>query len=177
MMTTGDPALAAKLRLLRVHGERERYKHQEIGWNSRLDALQAAVLRVKLPHLDGWAAGRVAHADHYDRLFHASGLVDKERIRIPARAPQAGHIFNQYTIRVRERDALAEHLKARGIGFGIYYPIPLHLQECFARLGYRPGDFPETERAAAEVLSLPVFPELAAHQIEEVVDAIASFWE
>jgi len=177
MMTTGDPALAAKLRLLRVHGERERYKHQEIGWNSRLDALQAAVLRVKLPHLDGWAAGRIAHADHYDRLFHASGLVDKERIRIPARAPQAGHIFNQYTIRVRERDALAEHLKARGIGFGIYYPIPLHLQECFARLGYRPGDFPETERAAAEVLSLPVFPELAAHQIEEVVDAIASFWE
>jgi len=176
MMTTGDDALAAKLRMLRVHGERERYKHQEIGWNSRLDALQAAVLRVKLPHLDAWAAGRIAHAERYDRLFAASGLVAKERVRIPTRAGNAGHVFNQYTIRVRERDALAEHLKARGIGYGIYYPIPLHLQECFQRLGHSPGDFPETERAAAEVLSLPVFPELASSQIEEVVQAIADFW-
>jgi len=176
MMTTGDDALAAKLRMLRVHGERERYKHQEIGWNSRLDALQAAVLRVKLPHLDAWAAGRIAHAERYDRLFAASGLVAKERVRIPTRAGNAGHVFNQYTIRVRERDALAEHLKARGIGYGIYYPIPLHLQECFKRLGHSPGDFPETERAAAEVLSLPVFPELASSQIEEVVQAIADFW-
>ena len=176
MITTGDDALAAKLRMLRVHGERERYKHQEIGWNSRLDAIQAAVLRVKLPHLDTWAAGRIAHADRYDRLFGETGLVGKERLRIPARAPYAGHIFNQYTIRVRERDALVEHLKARGIGYGIYYPIPLHLQECFARLGHRPGDFPETERAAAEVLSLPIFPELAPAQIEEVVEVIADFW-
>jgi dTDP-4-amino-4,6-dideoxygalactose transaminase len=176
MMTTGDEVLAAKLRMLRVHGERERYKHQEIGWNSRLDALQAAVLRVKLPHLDTWAAGRVAHADRYDRLFASSGLVAQERVRVPVRAPYAGHVFNQYTIRVRERDALVEHLKARGIGYGIYYPIPLHLQECFARFGHRAGDFPETERAAAEVLSLPIFPELAPAQIEEVVEAIADFW-
>ena len=177
MITTGDDALAAKLRMLRVHGERERYKHQEIGWNSRLDAIQAAVLRVKLPHLDAWAAGRIAHADRYDRLFRETGLVGKERLRIPARAPYAGHIFNQYTIRVRERDALVEHLKSHGIGYGIYYPIPLHLQECFKRLGHKPGDFPETERAAAEVLSLPVFPELTPLQIEEVVGAIAAFWE
>ena len=176
MITTADDALAAKLRMLRVHGERERYKHQEIGWNSRLDALQAAVLRVKLPHLDAWAAGRIAHADRYDRLFRESGLVGKERVRLPHRAPHAGHIFNQYTIRVRERDALAEHLKARGIGFGIYYPIPLHLQECFKRLGHRPGDFPETERAAAEVLSLPVFPELTPAQVEDVVQSISDFW-
>jgi dTDP-4-amino-4,6-dideoxygalactose transaminase len=176
MITTTDEALAAKLRMLRVHGERERYKHQEIGWNSRLDALQAAVLRVKLPRLDAWAAGRIAHADRYDRLFRESGLVGKERVRIPVRAPYAGHIFNQYTIRVRERDALAEHLKARGVGYGIYYPIPLHLQECFQRLGHRPGDFPETERAAAEVLSLPVFPELTPAQIDEVVGVIAEFW-
>ena len=177
MMTTGDEALAAKLRMLRVHGERERYKHQEIGWNSRLDALQAAVLRVKLPHLDTWAAGRIAHADRYDRLFAASGLVASERVRVPTRAPFAGHVFNQYTIRVRERDALVEHLKSRGIGHGIYYPIPLHLQECFKKLGHRPGDFPETERAAAEVLSLPVFPELAPGQIDEVVQTIADFWK
>ena len=176
LITTSDDALAAKLRMLRVHGERERYKHQEIGWNSRLDALQAAVLRVKLPHLDAWAAGRIAHADRYDRLFRESGLVAKERVRIPYRAPYAGHIFNQYTIRVRERDALAEHLKARGVGFGIYYPIPLHLQECFKRLGHRVGDFPETERAAAEVLSLPVFPELSPAQVDEVVESIADFW-
>jgi dTDP-4-amino-4,6-dideoxygalactose transaminase len=177
MMTTADADLAARLRMLRVHGERERYKHEVIGWNSRLDALQAAVLRIKLPHLDAWAAGRIAHADRYDRLFRASGLIERERVRVPVRAAYAGHIFNQYTIRVRDRDALVEHLKARGIGYGIYYPIPLHLQPCFARLGHRPGDFPETERAAAEVLSLPVFPELAPAQIEEVVAVIAEFWK
>lgn len=177
MMTTGDDALAAKLRMLRVHGERERYKHQELGWNSRLDALQAAVLRVKLPHLDAWAAGRIANADRYDRLFHEAGLVAKERIALPVRAPYAGHVFNQYTIRVRDRDALGVHLKERGIGWGIYYPIPLHLQECFSRLGHRAGDFPESERASRDVLSLPIFPELRPEQIEEVVAAIASFFD
>ena len=160
LVTTNDDALASRLRMLRVHGERERYKHQEIGWNSRLDALQAAILRVKLPHLDRWSAGRVANADRYDRLFAEAGLVAQERVTLPVRAPYAGHIFNQYTIRVKRRDALGEHLKSRGIGWGIYYPIPLHLQECFARLGYEPGDFPEAERASQEVLSLPIFPEL-----------------
>ena len=175
VVTTGDDALAARLRMLRMHGERERYKHQEIGWNSRLDALQAAILRVKLPHLDAWSAGRVANADRYDRLFAAAGLVAKERVTLPVRAPHAGHIFNQYTIRVRRRDALGEHLKSRGVGYGIYYPIPLHLQECFARLGYEQGDFPEAERASQEVLSLPIFPELTPAQLERVVSAIADF--
>src|SRR5262249_49001191 len=157
---------AARLRMLRVHGERERYKHESIGWNSRLDALQAAVLRVKLPHLDRWSAKRAANADRYDRLFAEAGLLAKEHVVVPARATRARHIFNQYTIRVKRRDALGEHLKARGIGWGIYYPIPLHLQECFSHLGYEPGDMPEAERASQEVLSLPIFPELEPAQIE-----------
>ena len=176
MITTDDDDLAGRLRMLRVHGERERYKHQEIGWNSRLDALQAAVLGVKLPHLDAWAAGRVANAATYDRLFAEAGLVASEKIVLPVRAPRAGHIFNQYTIRARDRDALGRHLKDAGIGWGIYYPIPLHLQECFAHYGHRAGDFPESERAAAEVLSLPIFPELAPAQLERVVEAIATFY-
>jgi len=177
LVTTGDDDLAANLRMLRVHGERERYKHQAIGWNSRLDALQAAVLRVKLPHLDAWSAGRVANAARYDRLFADAGLVAKEHVVLPARASWGGHIFNQYTIRVKQRDALGEHLKARGIGYGIYYPIPLHLQECFEHLGYEPDDMPETERASREVLSLPIFPELAPAQIEQVVSEIAAFFK
>jgi dTDP-4-amino-4,6-dideoxygalactose transaminase len=174
VITTGDDAIAARLRMLRVHGERERYKHQAIGWNSRLDALQAAVLRVKLPHLDAWSRGRIANADRYDRLFREAGLTDSGRVVLPVRAPWGGHIFNQYTIRVKDRDALGEHLKTRGIGWAIYYPIPLHLQECFAHLGYAAGDLPEAERAAREVLSLPIFPELAPSQIERVVHEIAA---
>jgi dTDP-4-amino-4,6-dideoxygalactose transaminase len=176
IITTGDDAIAARLRMLRVHGERERYKHQAIGWNSRLDALQAAVLRVKLPHLDAWSRGRIANADRYDRLFRDAGLVESGRVVLPTRAPWGGHIFNQYTIRVKDRDALGEHLKARGIGWAIYYPIPLHLQECFAPLGYKAGDFPEAERAAREVLSLPIFPELAPGQIEQVVSEIVAHY-
>jgi len=176
LVTTGDDDLAARIRVLRVHGERERYKHQAIGWNSRLDALQAAVLRVKLPHLDAWHAARAANAERYDRLFAESGLVAAEAIALPARAGTGRHVFNQYTIRARERDALARHLDARGIGTGIYYPIPLHLQECFAHLGYRPGDMPESERASREVLSLPIFPELTPPQIDRVVAEIAAFY-
>jgi dTDP-4-amino-4,6-dideoxygalactose transaminase len=177
LVTTNDDALAARLRILRVHGERERYKHEAIGWNSRLDALQAAVLRVKLPHLDAWSAGRVANADRYDRLFAEAGLVAKEHVKPPVRSASSGHIFNQYTIRVKRREALGEHLKARGIGWGIYYPIPLHLQECFANLGYEPGDMPEAERASREVLSLPIFPELEPAQIDRVVAEIAAFFK
>jgi len=177
LVTTNDDELAARLRMLRVHGERERYKHQAIGWNSRLDALQAAVLRVKLPHLDAWSAGRVQNAARYDALFTQAGLVARERVALPARAAWGGHIFNQYTIRVKSRDALGEHLKARGIGWGIYYPIPLHLQECFEHLGYDAGDMPETERASKEVLSLPIFPELTPAQLERVVQEIAGFFE
>ena len=176
LVTTGDDDLAARIRVLRVHGERERYKHQAIGWNSRLDALQAAVLRVKLPHLDAWHVARAANAERYDRLFEESGLVAAESIALPARAVEGRHVFNQYTIRARERDALARHLDSRGIGTGIYYPIPLHLQECFAHLGYRPGDMPESERASREVLSLPIFPELTPPQIDRVVAEIAAFY-
>jgi dTDP-4-amino-4,6-dideoxygalactose transaminase len=176
LVTTNDDALAARLRMLRVHGERERYKHESIGWNSRLDALQAAVLRVKLPHLDSWSQKRVANADRYDRLFTDAGLVAKECVTLPVRAQATGHIFNQYTIRAKRRDALCEHLKARGIGWGIYYPIPLHLQECFSHLGYESGDMPEAERASGEVVSLPIFPELEAGQLERVVGEIASFY-
>ena len=177
LVTTNDDALAARLRILRVHGERERYKHESIGWNSRLDALQAAVLRVKLPHLDAWSQRRVANADRYDRLFVEAGLVAKERVTLPVRAPESGHIFNQYTIRVKRRDELGLHLKSREIGWGIYYPIPLHLQECFSHLGYEPGDMPEAERASREVLSLPIFPELEPAQLERVVTEIASFYK
>ena len=169
VITTNDETLAARLRMLRMHGERERYKHEAVGWNSRLDALQAAILRVKLPHLDLWSKGRIANADRYDRLFRESGILASGRIVLPKRAPWGGHIFNQYTIRVKDRDAMGEHLKARSIGWAVYYPIPLHVQECFAYLGYRRGDFPKAEAAAAEVLSLPIFPELAPEQIERVV--------
>jgi dTDP-4-amino-4,6-dideoxygalactose transaminase len=176
LVTTSDQDLAARLRVLRVHGERERYKHEAIGWNSRLDALQAAVLRVKLPHLDGWSTRRIANADRYDRLFAESGLIARECVWPPVRAPWSGHVFNQYTIRAKRRDALGEHLKSRGIGWGVYYPIPLHLQECFSHLGYEVGDMPEAERASKEVISLPIFPELAPAQIERVVDEIASFY-
>jgi dTDP-4-amino-4,6-dideoxygalactose transaminase len=177
LVTTNDDALAAKLRILRVHGERERYKHESIGWNSRLDALQAAVLRVKLPHLDSWSQGRVKNADRYDRLFAEAGLVAKEYVTLPVRAHEAGHIFNQYTIRVKRREELGLHLKSREIGWGVYYPIPVHLQECFSHLGYEAGDMPEAERASREVLSLPIFPELAPDQLERVVSEIASFYK
>jgi len=176
IITTGDDDLAARLRMLRVHGERERYKHQVIGWNSRLDALQAAVLRVKLPHLDEWSAARRANADRYDRLLAHAGLVAGESIALPARPAGGRHVFNQYTIRARDRDALARHLDDRGIGSGIYYPIPLHLQECFTHLGYAAGSLPEAERASREVLSLPIYPELTAAQIERVVEETAAFY-
>lgn len=176
LLVTRDAELARRARSLRVHGETERYRHDRIGWNSRLDALQAAVLRVKLPHLDAWSRARASNADLYDRLFRESGLVERGSIVPPPRAPYSTHIFNQYTVRARDRDRLADHLAARGIGRAIYYPVPLHLQECFRDLGYRPGDFPEAERACAEVLSLPVYPELTHAQIERVVGEIASFY-
>lgn len=177
LLVTRDEELARRARSLRVHGERTRYHHERIGWNSRLDALQAAVLRVKLPQLDRWCRARAANADLYDRLFRDSGLVARGQIELPARAPYSTHIFHQYTIRARERDRLAEHLGARGIGRAVYYPIPLHLQDCFRQLGYREGDFPEAERACREVLSLPMYPELGPERIERVVGEIAAFYE
>ncbi|HWT03645.1 MAG TPA: DegT/DnrJ/EryC1/StrS family aminotransferase [Pyrinomonadaceae bacterium] len=175
MMTTDDDALADRLRALRVHGSRVKYHHDLLGVNSRLDSLQAAVLRVKLPHLDAWSDARRANAERYDRLFEDAGLA--EEIGLPFVRDGVRHIFNQYVIRVRGggRDALAEHLKQSGVGTDVYYPIPLHLQACFSYLGHRPGDFPEAERAARESLALPIYPELTAEQQNYVVEKIREF--
>lgn len=171
MMLTQDDALAARLRKLRLHGGARQYHHDEVGYNSRLDTLQAAVLLAKLPHLESWSAARRAHAAAY-----GEALADVPGVRVPPVDPANEHIFHQYTIRAERRDELQRHLTARGIGSAIYYPVPLHLQECFAHLGYRAGQFPEAERAAAEVLSLPVYPELTAAQRDTVVDAIRGFY-
>jgi len=174
LVTTKTEAYRDKLQRLRVHGGAERYRHTEVGGNFRLDALQAAVLSVKLPHLDRWTEGRRNHARTYTRLFRDAGLL--ERIGLPVERT-GKHVFNQFVIRVPEhRDALQRYLTENGIGTAIYYPIPLHLQPCFADLGGKPGDFPESERAAQETLALPVFPELEAQEIERVVDVIHDFF-
>jgi dTDP-4-amino-4,6-dideoxygalactose transaminase len=178
IITTQDAALAERLRRLRVHGGETEYFHREIGFNSRLDTLQAAVLRVKLPHLDAWSQARRDRADTYTRLLTDAGL--NEVVTPPFVRADAQHIFHQYVIRVAppaSRDALIEHLKAHGVGTKIYYPVPLHLQECFQYLGYREGDFPESERAARETLALPMFPELNEDQQHYVVETIRRFFD
>jgi dTDP-4-amino-4,6-dideoxygalactose transaminase len=171
MMVTQDEATAARLRRLRMHGGAKQYFHDEVGYNSRLDALQAAVLLAKLPHLADWSAARREHARYYDQAF-----ADVPEVKTPVIDAANESIYNQYTVRVERRDALQEHLKARGIGNAIYYPLPLHLQPCFAYLGYKPGSCPESERAAREVISLPVFPELTRAQQDETIDAVRSFY-
>ncbi len=171
MMVTQDETLATRLRRLRVHGGLKTYIHDEVGFNSRLDSLQAAVLLAKLPHLEKWSAARRRNADYYDQAF-----ADLAEVRTPVIDPQNVSIYNQYTLRVRRRDELQAHLKAQGIGNSVYYPLPLHLQPCFAYLGYREGDFPESERAAREVISLPVYPELTDAQLDEVVNAVKEFY-
>jgi dTDP-4-amino-4,6-dideoxygalactose transaminase len=176
MVVTSDEELADRVRVLRVHGGQQMYHHRWVGWNSRLDALQAAVLRIKLPHLDAWSAGRAANAERYDRLFAESGLIESGQLRLPARADSARHIFNQYTVRVERRDELKKRLDEQRIGNAFYYPVPLHRHECFSELGYREGDFPNSEQAAREVISLPVYTELTAEQQERVVDAVARFY-
>jgi dTDP-4-amino-4,6-dideoxygalactose transaminase len=173
MMTTEDDELAAKLRMLRVHGMEPKYYHRVVGINSRLDALQAAVLGVKLRYLDQWTEARRANAARYEQLFTEAGL---EEITRPVVHGDSRHIFNQYTIRAPRRDELLRHLQTAGVGCEIYYPVPLHLQECFAFLGGRPGDLPETERAAGECLSLPVYAELMPVQQARVVGEIAAFY-
>jgi dTDP-4-amino-4,6-dideoxygalactose transaminase len=177
MIVTHDDDLAERLRLLRVHGGQQMYHHRWVGWNSRLDALQAAVLQVKLPHLDEWSAGRAANAARYDGWFAESGVLESGQLRLPARAENRRHIFNQYTLRVERRDELREHLKGLGIGHSVYYPVPLHLQECFRELGYKEGDLPEAERACREVISLPVYPELTREQQQRVVSAVVDFYK
>jgi len=173
LLTTDDADIADRLRRLRVHGDSGGYHHLEVGLNSRLDALQAAVLRVKLPHLDNWTAGRQKNADHYQQLFEAYGLLDA--IETPAVLEGRRHIYNQYCIRVKEgrRDEIKAALHKQQVGCAIYYPTPLHLQPCFEHLGYAEGALPESERAAQETLALPIFPELQTAQLERVVQAIS----
>ncbi len=176
LIVTNDPARADRLRALRVHGETARYHHRFVGGNFRLDALQAAVLRTKLPHLDGWTAARIANAALYTRLLGPAAEGCGDRLHLP-RVVTGHHVFNQYVIRVANRDRVCAELEADGVGTAIYYPVPLHLQECFASLGYRPGDLPVSERAAGCVLALPVFPELTEAQIRHVAQAISKALE
>jgi dTDP-4-amino-4,6-dideoxygalactose transaminase len=175
MITTDDDHLAANLRVLRDHGQQPRYYHHFVGLNSRLDALQAAVLNVKLPHLDDWAAARERHAMRYTTEFAERGIEDL--IVAPTTAQHGSHVWNQYTVRVADgrRNALQQFLADRKIGSAIYYPVPLHLQKCFAALGHDEGSLPVTEQACREVLSLPVYPELTADEQGSVIDAIETF--
>jgi dTDP-4-amino-4,6-dideoxygalactose transaminase len=176
MLVTNDLNHARRLHMLRVHGEETKYHHKVIGINSRLDALQAAVLRAKLPHLEEWTTGRQRKAQQYELMFLDAGL--SEQIEVPYVRSNARHIFHQFVIRVGDgrRDALREHLRERGVGTDVYYPVPLHLQECFAYLGYKEGDFPVAEQAAKETLALPVYPELTDEQQDYVVSAIGKFF-
>lgn len=177
MMTTGDAELTERLRVLCNHGMQPRYYHHHVGVNSRLDTLQAAVLGVKLGSLDDYAAGRTRHAERYNERFAQMELA--EVLTTPSVAADCGSVWNQYTVRVQggRRDALQQALAEKKIGSAIYYPEPLHLQPCFAALGHQRGDLPHTEAAAAEVLSLPVFPEMTLAEQETVIDAVASFCE
>jgi dTDP-4-amino-4,6-dideoxygalactose transaminase len=171
LLTTNDPLLADRLKILRVHGSRSKYEYAMLGVNSRLDALQAAILRVKLRHLDGWTARRQQNAQRYRELFAEYGL--EGILTAPVTPSECVHVYNQFTIRTRDRDGLRAHLRNMGIPSEIYYPAPLHLQPAFADLGYRPGAFPEAEAACAQVLSLPIFPELTCAQLRTVVKVIA----
>jgi len=174
LCTTNDPELAETLRVMRVHGGKPKYFHALIGGNFRIDELQAAVLRVKLRYLDGWTQGRQRNAAYYDAAFAGAGL--GEKLRCPVAASGGRHIFNQYVVRVQSRDTLKKHLAECGIGTEIYYPLPLHMQKCFAYLNYRAGDFPHSERAAEETLALPIYPELTEQQLAHVVACIGEFY-
>jgi dTDP-4-amino-4,6-dideoxygalactose transaminase len=181
MAVTNDPDLAERMRILRVHGSQPKYYHKLIGGNFRLDTIQAAVLNVKLTYLDGWTKRRQDNADRYATLFQQSGVVKQGKVRLPEPVYRGSsvkhyHIYNQFVLRVERRDDLIVHLKQKGIGAEIYYPVPFHLQECFQYLGYKQGDFPESERAAKETIAIPIYPELTTAQQTEVVEAIASFY-
>jgi dTDP-4-amino-4,6-dideoxygalactose transaminase len=175
LFTTSDPELARRARLLRVHGMEPKYYHHLVGANFRMDALQAAVLRVKAPHLAAWSEARRLNAARYRKLFAEAGL--DGRVVLPSEPAGRRHIYNQFVIRTAARDALKRHLDASGIGTEIYYPVPFHLQPCFADLGYRAGDFPRAEQAAAESLALPIYGELTLAQQRTVVGAIAGFFD
>ena len=174
MCVTNDAALAERMEVLRVHGGKPKYYHALIGGNFRIDELQAAVLNVKLPHLDDWTAARQRNGAFYAAAFARAQL--GSALRTPHVQPGVRHIFNQYAVRVRDRDALRQHLSDAGVGTEIYYPVPLHLQQCFAYLGHRSGDYPLSEQAAAEMLALPIYPELTERQLQYVVDSIAAHY-
>lgn len=188
IVTTSRPEMADHMRRLRNHGSRRRYYHDEFGWNGRMDAIQAAVLRVKLSHLADWNARRQGHAATYDRLFAEAGLTSGSSsttpssnqngapVRLLARSPEATHVFHQYVIRAKRRDELRQFLTDRRVGSEIYYPLPLHLQPVFSYLGLKAGDLPVAEQAAREVLALPMFPELTEAEIRCVVETIAEFY-
>ena len=180
MITTNSGELAERARALRQHGMRRRYHHDALGWNARMDGFQGAVLAVKLKHIEGWNQARRAVSGRYHTLFHAVGVAETgpypaHGIVLPHELPGNRHVWHQYVIRVKQRDALREFLSARKIGSEIYYPVPLHMQAALKGLGYAEGDFPEAERAAREVLALPIFPELREDEQETVVQAIAEF--
>jgi dTDP-4-amino-4,6-dideoxygalactose transaminase len=174
MCVANDTALAERMEVLRVHGGRPKYYHALIGGNFRIDELQAAVLNIKLPHLDEWTAARQRNAAYYDTAFARARLADA--VRTPSAQPGVRHIYNQYVVRARERDALRDHLTGAGVGTEIYYPVPLHLQQCFAYLGHKAGEYPLSEQAAAETLALPIYPELSETQLQYVVDSIAAYY-
>jgi dTDP-4-amino-4,6-dideoxygalactose transaminase len=173
LLTTTDAELAHRAALLRNHGMEPKYYHHLIGANFRMDAMQAAVLRVKAPHLEAWTEARRMNAQRYARLFREAGLLD--RVTLPVEPAGRRHIFNQFVIRVADRDELKAHLDRKHIGNEIYYPVPFHLQPCFGYLGHRPGDFPVAERAASESLAIPIYAELTLDQQQIIVDAIAEF--
>jgi dTDP-4-amino-4,6-dideoxygalactose transaminase len=175
LVTTADGTLARKVRAIRQHGGEVKYHHDSVGANFRLDALQAAILRVKLPHLEGWTAARRRNAERYEALFKQANLGG--RVTLPARSPESTHIYNQFVIRVPERDHLRAYLQSSGIGTEVYYPLPLHLQRCFRGLGYRNGSFPVAETAANEALALPIYAELTEEQQSRVVEAIRTFFQ
>jgi dTDP-4-amino-4,6-dideoxygalactose transaminase len=175
VITTNDDAYAERLRVLRVHGSKPKYYHKVVGCNSRLDTLQAAIVRTKLPHLDGWTESRQSNAAWYTDAFVEAGLADRQLVT-PYVVPEGRHIYNQYVVRVKDRDGLMARFKEKGIGTEVYYPVPLHLQECFADLGYREGDLPHAEVAAGETLALPIYPELNGEQKCFVVNVVTEFY-
>jgi dTDP-4-amino-4,6-dideoxygalactose transaminase len=174
LITSNDADVATRLKALRVHGAARKYEYQMLGINSRLDALQAAILRVKLPHLQSWTRARRENAGRYIRLFQKYDLLTS--VQLPVEPEGCTHVFNQFSIRAKKRDELRRHLAGRGIPTEIYYPSPLHLQHAYAFLGLREGDFPNAEAACREVLSLPIYPELKPDHMETVVSAIAEFY-
>ena len=170
---TNNAELAEKMRVLRLHGGKPKYFHSMVGGNFRLDAIQAAVLLIKFRYLDDWTRGRQSNASVYDRLFSDFGA----NVLPPVKRPNVRHIYNQYTITANDRDGLQEHLKSRGIGTEVYYPVPLHLQVCFASLGYKVGDCPRAEAAAKSVLSIPIYPELSQDRLGYVADCCVEFFQ